>query len=153
MLTSVHLAAGAAVGKATGNLWLTILIAFVSHYVLDAIPHYSPKPVKGYLENGWRGASKKDIIFKSVEPVIGLLIICYAIFGFNSEDVWLMVVGALFGWLPDFLVFLKWKYNIKLLPAFLIKIEEDWHSHTNSSPGMMLQIIIFFLAVLYIYCQ
>ena len=50
MLTSIHLVAGAAIGKATGSFWLAIPISVISHYLLDIIPHYNQKPVENYLE-------------------------------------------------------------------------------------------------------
>lgn len=42
MTATNHALTGAFIGLATGNPWLAIPAAFLSHFVLDAIPHYSP---------------------------------------------------------------------------------------------------------------
>lgn len=150
MLISIHLVTGAAIGKMTGNLWLTIPMAFVSHYFLDAIPHYNQKPVKDYLEKGLAQADKKDLFLKSIEPVMGLVLVFCSIFYFSNKNALPMIVGAFFGLLPDLLLFIKWKYNIETRPVILRKAERDWNIHTAFIPGMIPQFIILLLAASYI---
>jgi len=149
MITSTHLFIGAAIGKATGNLFLAIPLAFVSHFLLDAIPHYNPKQVKSYLEKGLRGVDKKDLLLKSIEPLIGISIVGYAIY-MQSELALVMSLGALFGWLPDLFVFLEWKFNGN--SGIIRKIETYYHKHTKSFFfGVVPQILISVLALLYLF--
>lgn len=50
MTATNHALTGAIIGLATGNPWLAIPVAFASHYVLDALPHYaSAMPVDEFL--------------------------------------------------------------------------------------------------------
>lgn len=39
MFLTVHAAAGAAIGQFIGNPWLAFILGFVSHLVLDIVPH------------------------------------------------------------------------------------------------------------------
>ena len=148
MITSTHLFIGAAIGKATGNIYIAIPLAFASHYLLDAIPHHNPGPVKFYLEKGLRGADKKNLLFKSIEPIIGIGIIAYAAHA-QSELSLVLILGALFGWLPDFLVFLHWKHNSNL--GIIRKIEKSYHKHSPFLVWIITQAIIIVLALIYIF--
>ncbi len=40
MILSVHLLAGAAIGSKVKNYWVIFILALISHFVLDAIPHW-----------------------------------------------------------------------------------------------------------------
>ena len=105
MLTSVHLLTGAAIGKATGNPWIAGVLSFIFHHVLDSIPHYNPRPIKGFMEDGLKGSDRRDLVLKSLEPVLAIIITLYLI-ALNRSDLRTpMVVGAFFGWLPDLFVF------------------------------------------------
>lgn len=141
MLTTAHLLTGAAIGKLTGNVYLTIPLAFLTHYFLDAIPHHNQKPVKNYKELGFKGADKVDLLIKSSEPLAGLLVTAYLIFGYNQSALATMVLGAFFGWLPDLLVFLRWKYGVRL-PYLIVKFETTLHRHTTFKKGILSQIIV-----------
>ncbi len=51
MLTIVHLLVGGLVGRIlASSLILVIIIAFVSHYLLDFIPHWNPKTFGYYIK-------------------------------------------------------------------------------------------------------
>ena len=150
MLTTPHLLVGSAIGKATVNIYLTILLAFFTHYIFDAIPHYNPKPVKNYLELGFSGADKKDLAIKSIEPVIGIAL-TFFILRFSSQNLrWPIAVGAFFAFLPDFLLFLKWKYGIKYFPNKIHELEKASHWHSSFLPGIMTQLIVSTLAIWYL---
>ena len=42
MTATNHALTGAFIGLATGNPWIAVPAAFASHFILDALPHYSP---------------------------------------------------------------------------------------------------------------
>lgn len=149
MLTSVHLFVGAAIGEATGNVWVTIPVALISHYLIDTIPHYNPKPVKSYREKGLGGADKKDLLLKALEPLIGIGLLAFLIYMKDHLAV-VMIIGAFFGWLPDLAIFLEWKYNIKCRPAFIRQFETAFHPHTSFVVGSIPQVIILVVATFFI---
>ncbi len=149
MVTSVHLLVGAAIGKAIGKVYVAIPVAIISHYLLDAIPHYNPKPVKSFKEKGLRGANKKDLLLKALEPLIGIGLLSYLIYFKNNSNL-IMVTGAFFGWLPELLTFLDWKFNINCRPTLIKKFEISCHRHVSFFIGTIPQVIIALLAMIYI---
>lgn len=149
MLTSVHVFVGAAIGKATGNIYVTIPIAIVSHYLLDAIPHYAPKPVRSYKDKGLRGADKKDLLLKGLEPLLGVVLCSYLIYLTNNSRL-AMITGGFFGWMPDFFVFLDWKYGVKFHLPLVHRLETMVHRHIYSVIGLVPQVVILVLAIIYI---
>lgn len=149
MLTSVHLLTGAAIGKLTGNVYLTIPAAFLFHYILDAIPHYNQKPVLDFKEQGLMGANKIDLAVKALEPALGLALTVYLIFGKNHVAFTAMALGAFFCWLPDLLVYLRWKHGIRL-PSPIVKFETTLHRHTGFKKGILSQIIVGGIAIYFL---
>ncbi len=47
MLDSVHMLAGAAIGRALQRPYLALPVAFASHFVLDSVPHFSHESLAG----------------------------------------------------------------------------------------------------------
>lgn len=120
MITTIHLLIGALIGKSFKSIWLIIILALISHYVLDFIPHTSPHEVEDYLKNGVDGANKKDLLLKGIEPLIGLILVGYLIY-LNKEKALPMAIGAFFAWFPDLIVYFAWldtRWNLldKIVP-------------------------------------
>lgn len=149
MLSFVHLLVGAAIGKYLGNIWIIIPIAFLSHYLLDFIPHYQGTPIKGYKEFGLRGMNKEDFAIKSIEPIAGVLLtLCLILI--NTNPALPMLTGAFFSILPDFILFFKWKYNSKFAALLHQGKESRFHKHTHFKWGMITQLIVVIIAILYL---
>ncbi len=47
MYASTHFAVGAAIGKMVGNSWQAFLLGFLSHIILDIIPHHDYRGRRG----------------------------------------------------------------------------------------------------------
>ena len=147
MITTIHLLTGAAIGKYIQNIWLIIILALISHYVLDFIPHHSPSEVRGYLENGIKGCSIKDLLLKSIEPIFGLILLSYFIF-LNKEKAIPMAIGAFFAWFPDLLVFFSWKFDINWLNEIIPRHGNIFYNKSKSLiTGILTQIIVFISTV------
>jgi hypothetical protein len=52
MMATPHMMAGAAIGKAVGRPWVALPIAFVSHFLLDAVPHLDSATLYGVKHAG-----------------------------------------------------------------------------------------------------
>ncbi len=146
MVTSVHLVAGAAVGILLKQPLLVVPASFCFHYVLDAIPHYAPKPVKGFKDGGLAGTNWLDLALKAVEPILGVVVIGLLFLDVSAKLKLAFILGALFGWLPDLLVFLEWKFGIKRPNPFRA-FEIKTHKHTGGLKGILLQIVVFGLSL------
>ena len=147
MITAIHLLVGAIIGKYIHSIWLIIILAILSHYILDFIPHYSQSEVKGYLKNGIRGADTKDLILKSILPIGGIILVSYLIF-LNKEHAIPMIIGAFFAWFPDILVFIGWQFNLGWVDKIVPRPDNLFYNKNTSFLGILTQIIVFIISVL-----
>lgn len=148
MVISVHFLVGAAIGKLTGNSFIAAPLSFASHYALDMVPHWQPAAVKNYKEAGFRGADKRDLLMKAIEPLCGV-VITGALIYFNREAMAPMLVGAVFNLIPDILPFLEWGFGLKSRPRFLQWFEATWHGQAKFTTGLALQFVVFAPITLY----
>ena len=147
MLTTMHLLVGAVIGKYIGNIWLIIIFALISHYILDFIPHTSMIAVKGYFENGLKGTDIKDLLSKSIEPFLGVILAIFLIY-LNKGRAVPMIIGAFFAWFPDLLSFIVWKYRLQNFRKFLPRPGTIWYNKASSLiVGIGTQIIVFIASI------
>lgn len=139
MVTTVHLLAGTAIAVVLKQPALVIPVAFLFHYVLDAVPHYTPKPVINFKKEGLRGMSLADLGKKSLEPIAGILLVLLYGLTLGRPMFAIIVAGCIFAMLPDLLVFLEWKFNINR-PWPIRQIEMKTHKHTGGMRGILPQI-------------
>ncbi|MFY9457399.1 MAG: hypothetical protein WAP23_00480 [Candidatus Spechtbacterales bacterium] len=160
MLLASHILVGAAVAASTPNILLGLVFAFLSHFLLDRIPHweYSIDPLKQIKT---KGAKYCMPIFRRValDTTLGLIMLIVAV-GFSRSDVSLAVYifGGVFGALADglsFLLFLAPKNAIlsKFLKYFYA-LHQKFHFDTKKSPplriGIATQAIAILLALYFI---
>lgn len=151
MLLTQHLLVGAAIGRHVDNFGAVILLAFFSHYVLDMIPHRSMPHVKGYKENGLKGVRKKELLIKGIEPVLGIATAMVFIL-MNSDYAANMAIGALFGFLPDFLTFIIWKKDLKKLDKLVPRPGIKWYRQSKTLLwGVATQVAVFVVASIAIF--
>ena len=75
MLITVHFLVGAAIGKYVGQTWLIIILALLSHYILDALPHTKMSVPKGFKERGFKGTRLRDWLLRGLEPILGAIFV------------------------------------------------------------------------------
>ncbi|KKP88024.1 MAG: hypothetical protein UR93_C0024G0003 [Berkelbacteria bacterium GW2011_GWA2_35_9] len=154
MLNSAHLILGSAIVAKTSNPILGIFLAFLSHYVLDFIPHYDGP------ENDKKKDEENEIINYSALvfdiPVSLLLIIyLYLQFGLNFY----IFSGALAAVLPDLMDNVVWWRNIsrKLFAwKWLFKLHQSTHLVFEGKMryikivGIATQILVIVASILWI---
>lgn len=116
MILLVHLLFGALIGQKISNPFLAIILAFLSHYLLDLIPHveYSIENIKE--EKKWRKVLP-ELLKIFLDFCLGLLII----FLFSKNQP-ITYVCALFAIVPDGLTVLS-----QLFPYKILKIHNAFH--------------------------
>ncbi len=146
MIATPHLLVGAAIVSKIKFLPLAFFLAFLSHYLLDFIPHweYSFENIK---ERRWRN-SFGDFLKVALDTSFGLLLIF--IFSKNWP---LALVGGFFAILSDGPMVI----NLILLNKSLksLKIFEDFHQkfhypkNKKISPfwGIFSQVVIVLIAI------
>ncbi len=161
MTLTTHAIVGASIANILpSHPVLGFTAGFVSHFLLDAIPHwdYFLASVKKDPDNPMNNdiAFNKNFIFDlfkmGADAALGIIISLF-LFGFsNSHLIWMPLWGAIGALTPDALqfVYLKWRYEpIKSLQRFHIWIHGKEKLNSRPVLGIFLQIVVilFFVAI------
>ncbi len=112
MIITPHILAGAAIGSRVHNYWEVAILALLSHYVLDLIPHCEyDEAVK------LREAGKEKLIGHFLKIAIDFLsgIFIIILFSGNLYDYGYVLTGMFFGILPDILSYSRYVVSFKFL--------------------------------------
>lgn len=105
MIELVHMLAGAAIGSAVVNPVLAILLALLSHYLLDIIPHIEYTKITAKV--GWKNIAKASVDF-----LIGAILVF--ILAKNQPIIYACVF---FSTLPDIIFASKFFISNKTIDA------------------------------------
>lgn len=140
MLLSVHVIAGAAISLAVRQPVLSAPIAFATHIVLDAVPHWNyPVPRERTLRSFWKSFGPDMLV--TILVTLGLVVWFW--------DMWPLVVwGVAWAALPDFLtLYRKTKpWSIWLRAYYKMHNAAQWE--VARGPGLTIQAFFTFLLVL-----
>lgn len=133
MTLTTHATLGAVIGQATGNPVLAFVIGFISHFLIDMVPHGDC-----YLSDNYRIHKcnrKRSVAYVMVDAVIAML---FVLFLFNVKDIVSVrnftwgIIGSV---LPDLLVgmydltksrYLKWFFDLHFFfHDFFVKRKGD----------------------------
>jgi hypothetical protein len=98
MLGTVHLLAGAAVGRTVKRPWLALPVAFASHFLLDAIPHLGPHSLFGV---DGEGPQRREVLMAAVDVGLGVPLLLWLAWPGPERRV--VLTAALYACLPDLL--------------------------------------------------
>lgn len=127
MISLNHVLAGTAIGLAVKQPALVAVLAFLSHFVLDAIPHY---------DYGDRPGTKLWWKIWTVDAVTSFLAIALLALAV-PELAWAVIAGGICGELPD--VF--WVYYLKSgKPAFWFFRFHAWIQWSETSRGLYYEL-------------
>ena len=151
MYLTVHALAGALIGKEINNIALAFLLGFISHFVLDKIPHQDPDNA----EESLKGLGKKINQFSKKEKrfitivIVDFLTFVFLVIMFYFRDIFFylspVIAGVIGGVLPDLLLGLYYLTGNKFLKKFK-KLHHQLHYNHDSkivSPagGLITQLI------------
>jgi len=152
MILASHIIVSGLLGATTQNYLLAAVFGFVSHYILDAIPHWDylsdefesrAKTEKGFFKNKkfWR-----ELINVALDILIGLGLLFIFLKYYKNPQIIPAIIGVTFGILPDPLSLLYWMTKWKF-----IKWNFDFHEFVHYSihskidqkswPGIIIQTI------------
>lgn len=113
MILIFHLVIGAVIATKIKFLPLVILFAFLSHYLLDHLPH-TEYLIKNIEKKKWK-KSGLDFLKLILDLGIGLILIVF-IHYFTKTNYFVLFTAAFFAVLPDILIVLNCFYpNNKIL--------------------------------------
>ena len=156
MYLTAHALAGALIGETTGNIFISFILGFISHFILDAIPHQETGSGEGFFD-GLFGREK----FSKSSKIFGLILFLdltvlslsayflYSLGAFNNLTP--AIAGALGGIMPDFLNGLYFTTKNKCLGYFSNLHHQIHFKHekikVSNIAGIASQVIIVILAI------
>lgn len=159
MVLSTHAIVGGAVGRIlSGQPILALILGFVSHFLLDAIPHWDYK--LGSLDKDEAKPLNTSIrldrsfaydCLKLVADVLIGLIIAWLAFGGSAEAYASVVAGIFGGLLPDFLQFVYFRFRrepLKSLQRFHQWIHTNVRLDGRPALGIFLQSALAIVVII-----
>ncbi|MEK7546640.1 MAG: hypothetical protein AAB536_00435 [Patescibacteria group bacterium] len=160
MTLSVHAIAGAGSAILLKNYPILALVAaFLSHFLLDSIPHWHYKILSKSHDSSLPFGMKlnlglnflKDISRGSIDFCLGLIASVLISLFFFPDNLWIILLGAFAGALPDFLQAIYYLLPNKLLFYFQ-KFHQGVHSikKLDDEPvkGIFYQVAILVIIIL-----
>lgn len=156
MILTTHAVVGGAIMKLVSHHpVIGLFLAFGSHFVLDAIPHWDyhlgsyernkKEPLKSVIHLNKRFLI--DLTKMGSDGIFGL-ILSIIIFSGPPAGGWI-ILGVISAMLPDFLQFLY--LQIRREPFTSLQRFHGWfHNQKNNFAGIISQIIIIILAYFFI---
>lgn len=140
MLLAAHILTGATLGIAIHNPAFSAPIAFATHILLDAVPHWNyPIPTERSLRGFWRAFGP--------DMLASIIILLLLILWFKQQ--WLLIIWGV-GWaaLPDFLTLFQnqkpWSRRLK--GYFKLHNLAQWE--VSKGPGLAIQAFYTFILVI-----
>ena len=153
MLITPHLLTGAAIGATNLSPAISFTLAFLSHFVLDAIPHLESTTFYKDKRKKIDEPVREEYYYAAVDAVIGIAIIFLIYFYFQNP---LVLWGAFFGILPDIIDNVPLWYGIRKFPVFhqLHQLHDFIHFDLKKKYwvwGLISQLIIIAAALFFCY--
>jgi len=152
MLLTVHAATGVLIGQKVSIWWLAFIIGFISHFIMDMIPHGDQGIAERYRA---KTHTKQAIQFVLIDLVVCMVFSIFWLLKFsdniyNFSAIYMGLAGAL---LPDLLVGIHEVYPklFKRFHKFHFRIHDLFPTKKINLPlGLMIQIaLLIFLLTLY----
>jgi len=111
----VHIAFALFLLKIFGNPVLVFPLAFVSHFVLDIVPHYKVK----------HPTRKSFVIEMLIDALIStVFVVLYLIYAPGVPGIFMVLATCFFVTLPDFFLLLKFLWKIEIFKPLML----DFHT-------------------------
>ena len=162
MTLTTHAVVGAAIAGALADKpILAILLAFLSHFILDAIPHwdYTPRsavrnpdrPLDNDLKIGH--AFFFDLLVIAGDFFLGLFLAALVFYSAPAHVVLIALLGAIAAMAPDFLqfVYMKWRHEpMTSLQRFHLASHAKRDLKAYPVAGVTIQLIVILIATAFV---
>ena len=158
MILVTHAVVGGALGGALNNPAAAFIAGFVSHFLLDAIPHWDYSLASGRKDPGSNhlsdivinGEFVRDLFKFGLDGVLGLLL-PYLFFNSGGGGLnWAVLFGAVGAMFPDFLQFVYFKLRLK--PLAILQGFHNWiHAKSTLKDRPVLGILFQVALVLLVW--
>lgn len=143
MVEFPHAVVGAAIATAIPNPLISLPLAFVSHFVLDLIPHWNPHIYTEIKKHG--KILPKTLVVIVVDSVLALAV------GFwiatlalpDTNHAVTILFGALFAVIPDLAEIPYYFFRVKnKFFVRLVELEHKFQTNTSFIPGVLSQVMV-----------
>lgn len=141
MLSTPHLLVGAAIVKTIPNPYVSLPLAFLSHFALDSFPHWdgSPKAPFGFKTTGWI----------MIDYFFGALLVLLLTTGLENQVV--ICFGAFAATLPDFIMGIYRHFEPILSKYSFIRVPNQFHIGIQRNipfrPGLVVTAITSLISI------
>ena len=145
MFLATHAVTGAIIGRASPNTLVAFLGGFVSHFLMDTIPHGDAHLYENYRNHQ---KIKRALAYVTIDAVATIYIILGIREAHQFDDGINVSAGIVGGLLPDLLIGLynvvkpKWLQWFHDLHFFFHNIIVDRRRDISLSAGIIMQVII-----------
>jgi hypothetical protein len=147
MLESPHAIVGAAIATKIPNPYISLPLAFASHFVLDRVPHWNPHLNTEVSKYGKVTTVSKAIVIADVVLALIAGFWMASLLPSQSQST-LVVMGAFAGVLPDVVEGPYFFLNIKTKAIRQwIKFQKSIQVDTSLIPGVLTQLITVIAAI------
>ena len=136
MLSTPHLLVGAAIVHSIPNPAISLPAAFVSHFVLDAAPHWDGSPQAPF--------SKKVVSGVAFDYIFGASLIFLITQGDPRQAI--LLLGAFLATLPDFIMAFSRHVKTPLIKLPLIDRFNNYHSNIQTNVRFSRGVLASFVA-------
>lgn len=148
MLLSVHATVGSVIGESVSTPLLAFILGFISHFILDIIPHGDEELVKAY-RNDFKNRGMLYLIFFDL---VSTIILMFLLFFLHKVSLSTTVIWGLIGGIaPDIMVAINeitHKHFSRTNKFHLWTHDKIGHKLNWTMPlklGLLLQLIIIYL--------
>jgi len=139
MIITPHMLVGAAIGAQTSNIWAAFSFGFLSHFLLDALPHWDYLRKIDISKSSHRRKMGFDLILGTVSVLIFVW--------FYPENFLFLIVGALAALIPDCIQYLYYTFNISWLERISWFHEKVHWKQVSFWPGLPFMLVVCLAAI------
>ncbi len=135
MTTTTHATLGAVIGVATGSIWIAFLAGFISHFLIDIIPHGDREMYDNHTSSKpSRKQERKAFLFVTIDALVAIIVLAL-MFAFSEHTVNAVISAGIIGSiLPDLIVVIQDTWNVKSLQWFH-KLHFFFHNMVSNKFG------------------
>jgi hypothetical protein len=159
MTLTTHAIVGAAVASLVPQYPVAgFVLGFASHFVIDSIPHWNEGGALLYSNKEKRGDHTvrivrygaqllHDVAVVLADSLIGFILASVILWGFFGVPLFIVLLGAFAGQMPDGLQFVYFVYKLRFMEGLQkfhsrIQTEYDNPSYLTIEAGLILAVVV-----------
>lgn len=132
MTITTHAVIGAVIGGATGDPNLAFGLGFLSHFLVDIIPHGDREMYEGYKS---KTAQKRAFAFVTIDGILAVIVVALMLAFSPDQRLTLPIaMGVIGSVLPDFVTGIYEAWDVQSLKWFF-KIHTFFHNLVSDKTG------------------